>query len=522
MIDLTQRLAAGVQFPLFPGPGSVFSPLILKEDTWAVLEHLGAVQDAAGGPSGLRERASAPAPRVFDRAAPLVAGGKSAQAWELEQLEWEHAYVTRVALAGSDSEDGPDSSLRCPCAEEGRILQHNASDRQRLSPYRCQERATCPACGRAYGQGRGAELVSLMRAVLQPGRLLVRESYALAWNIVMSCDERISDHVNRLVVDGELPELRRVLAQLTEDVQAALSGVFGEGVAAVINWHWWHSSNPLAGTIHLHAHVTVPNVSVVAVAAGEPADLLYESAGPLRERALLSEDELHQLRHGFAVQLARHRWVSKLIRRSGGVPLAENAHVRYSTRLTGGRSSLSHRLRYDSRASVVDVLAVTASEQLRAAKRALWADDLPDDPEELALDSLTQVVRLLDNPVGLAWWVNAAHIWQGIQTTRYTGWLNNRIRAQLGLVREKPDPEDGPDWSSVGSYRLLTFDTGGVEVERFREGKRYVQHWHSDHVQLLPPPVKSSRWLWDDTIRPERLAGPPASWLAHFSLGCSE
>jgi hypothetical protein len=355
--------------------------------------------------------------------------------------------------------------------------------------------------------------------VLQPGRLLARESYALAWNIVMSCDERISVHVNDLVVAGELPELRRVLAQLTEDVQAALSAVFGEGVAAVINWHWWHSSNPLAGRAHLHAHVTVPNVAVVAVPADESADLLYEPAGPLRERALLSEDELHQLRHGFAVQVARHRWAVKLIRRSGGAPLAENAHVRYSTHLTGGRSSLSHRLRYDSRASVVDVLAVTASDQLRAAKRAFWADDLPDDPDEVALDGLTQVVRLLDNPVGLAWWVNAAHIWQGIQTIRYTGWLNNRIRAQLGLVREQPDPEDGPDWFSVGSYRLLTFDSGGVEVERWREGKRYVQHWHADHVQLLPPPVKSSRWLWDDSIRPERMVGPPTSWLAYFGLG---
>ncbi len=503
--DLTQRLPAGVQFPLFSAVGPAALPLILKEDTWAVLGPLGTVQDAVGGPRGLSAPALAPASRPFDRAGPLVTGGKAPQAWALEQLEWEHAYVTRAALVEADP------SLGCPCAEEGRILQHNGSDRQRLSPYRCQERATCPACGRAYGQGRGAELVSLLRAVLQPGRLLARESYALAWNLVLSCDERISSHVNDLVVAGELFELRRILSQLTEDVQSALVGVYGEGVAAVISWHWWHSSNPLAGSTHLHAHVTVPNVSVIA---GEPA-------GSLRERALLADSELQALRHGFAVRVSRHCWAVKLIRRSGGLPLAENVHVRYTTRLTGGRSSLSHRLRYDSRSSVVDVLAVTASDELRAAKRALWADDLPDDPEELALDSLTQVVRLLDNPVGLAWWVNAAHIWQGIQTTRYTGWLNNRIRAQLGLVREKTDPEDAPDWASVGSYRLLTFDGGGVEVERWREGKRYVQHWHADHVQLLPPPVKSSRWLWDDSIRPERVAGPPASWLAQFGLGGS-
>ncbi len=503
--DLTQRLAAGVQFPLFPVKTRPGPPLILKEDTWSVFGPLGTSSAAVGGPPGLRASALAPASRPFDRAGPLVTGGKAPQAWALEQLEWEHAYLTRAALTEADP------SLGCPCAEEGRILQHNGSDRQRLSPYRCQERATCPACGRAYGQGRGAELVSLLRAVLQPGRLLARESYALAWNLVLSCDERISSHVDDLVAAGELHELRRIMAQLTEDVQLALSAVYGVGVAAVISWHWWHSSNPLAGRTHLHAHVTVPNVSVVP---GEPA-------GPLRERALLSEAELHLLRHSFAVRVASHRWSKELIQLSGGAPLAENAHVRYTTRLTGGRSSLSHRLRYDSRASVVDVLAVTASDELRAAKRALWADDLPDDPEELALDSLTQVVRLLDNPLGLAWWVNAAHIWQGIQTTRYTGWLANRIRAQLGLVREKADPEDAPDWASIGSYRLLTFDSGGVEVERWREGKRYVQHWHADHVQLLPPPVKSSRWLWDDTIRPERVAGPPASWLAQFGLGGS-
>jgi hypothetical protein len=503
--DVTRQLSAGVQFPLFPATDSVVLPLILKEDTWSVLSPFETVQDAAGGASALSAPASAPAvpaPRVFDRSRRLEDGGKSAASWHLEQLEWEHAYVTRMALAEYDP------SLGCECAGEGRILQHAHSDRQRLTPYRCQVRATCPACGRSYGQGRGAELVSLLKTVLEPGRLVSRESYALAWHLVISCDQRISDYVNDLVVAGEVAEVRRVLVHLNEDVQSTLEGVYGDGVAAVVNWHWWHSSNPLAGKIHLHAHVTVPNVSVVD---GKPF-------GALREQAKLSDDELFALRHGFAKEVSRHFWVKKLIRRTGGVVLSENVHVKFSTRMTGGRNSLSHRLRYDTRSSVVDVSSVTASDQLRQAKKALWGDGVVDDLEEQQLDELTQVQRLLDNPAGLEWWINAAHLWQGIQTTRYTGWLVNRMRAELGMVREKPDLDENPDWSSVGLYRLLTMDSGGVQVERWREGKRYLQHWHGDYVQLLPPPTKSARWCWDDVIRPERVSGPPVAWLCYLGL----
>jgi hypothetical protein len=497
---VTRQLSAGVQFPLFPVADRGAVPLILKEDTWSVLSGLKTVQDAAGDTRAAAIAVAVPASRVFDRSRRLKDAGKSAAAWRLEQLEWEHAYVIRQALAEFDP------SLGCECAADGRILQHAHSDRQRLTPYRCQVRATCPACGRSYGQGRGAELVSLLKTVLQPGRLVTRESYALAWHLVITCDQRISEHVNDLVNAGELAEVRRVLVQLNEDVQTALEGVYGEGVAAVINWHWWHSSNPLAGKIHLHAHVTVPNVSVVD----------NKPLGALREQAKLSEDELLALRHGFAGQVSRHRWVKKLINRTGVAPLAENVHVKFSTNLTGGRNSLSHRLRYDSRSSVVDVLSVTASDQLRQAKKALWGDESADDSEEQQLDELVQVQRLLDHPSGLAWWVNTAHLWQGIQTTRYTGWLVNRMRAELGMVREKPDPDEEPDWASIGVYRLLTMDDGGVQIERWREGQRYSQHWHGDHVQLLPPPAKSARWRWNDEVRPERVSGPPIAWLHRF------
>ena len=221
--------------------------------------------------------------------------------------------------------------------------------------------------------------------------------------------------------------------------------------------------------------------------------------------------------------MARHDWALIAAPDLLDRPLAENAHAKFSTSLDGGRNSIAHRMRYDARHPVVDVLAVTQPDALRDSRGHV--DGFYSDGLEGAE---TAVHRLEDAPDGLAWWARSASIWQGIQTTRYTGWLQNRPRKALGLVREVEPSEDEPEWSTVGTYRLLNTSDAGARVERWTPGvsvgasgwvdaHTYEQTWHGDHVQLLPPAAVSSSWAWSDALRPLVVAGPPAAWLAVFA-----
>lgn len=435
-------------------------------------------------------------PYRFTRSEPLPAGeGKTEAAWAREQLDWEHVFLTRSVLAQFDQ------ALLAPCADEGRVLQHSMTDRQRLTPYRCQRRCTCPACGRSYGQGKAAELVSLLSAVMAPGRLVLNSPEVKAWHMVLSNDTRVSAFVDELVQAGEVDQLRKVLRHLTEDVQATLVRVFGAGVAAVVVFHWWASSDPLRGRGHLHAHVTVPNVAVVD---GLPV-------GVLRHQGVLDQGELDTLKHEYASAVARHRWARIAAPDLDARPFGENVHVKFSTALEGGRNSIAHRMRYDARHPVVDLLAVTEPAALRDTRRQVdgfYTADL--EGAEIA------VHRLDSNPEGLEWWCRSAQIWQGIQTTRYTGWLVNSTRKKLGLIREVEEETEHPEWSTVGVYRVHQLGAQGVTVERWNQNGRYEQVWHGDHVQLLPPASVSSTWTWNNDLRPERKAGPPEAWLKVF------
>lgn len=497
MTIVAQSLSSNTQLPLFSAPGFDALPLILKEDTWS---GFGPIWSAGVPPT-------AKVVLPFDKAAALAESGRTESSWAAERLEWETLHVLRTLLADVDD------SLCDKCGVEGRVLQHALSDRQRLTPYRCQHRATCPACGRAYSQSRGNELVGLLDAVLEPGRLVVAAPEVSAWHIVLSCDSRISRHVDQLVKALDVDQVRRILRHLTEDVQHTIEHVFGPGAAAVVAWHWWHSSDPLSGH-HLHAHVTVPNVSVTR---DDELGVWSPDMRSLRSRGTLTADELSKLRLEFGRRVTAHRWAKGLV----SAPVAgeslpdqwkSNAHVRF-TRGRDGRG-YEHRLRYDGRTSVSDLYALVEPPELRAA-RQLHADELGES--ELA-GAVVDIAELACNPDALAVWVQAAYLWQGIQTIRYTGWLVNAARKSLGLLRDS-ETEDEPEWTSVGFYTLTDFGPNGLVVERWREGVRRFESWHFDHVQLVPPPSRSTAWQWSDTVRPKRKAGPPLSWLARSGIG---
>jgi len=454
----------------------------------------------AAGHTSSTEDAQPAAP--FDRARPLPVGQghKGQESWARERLEWETAFVLRELLAGYDSR------LEADCGGEGKVLQHALSDRQRLSPYRCQARAVCPCCGRAYGQGRGLELAELVDAVLQPGRLLTVVPQVKAWHTVLSCDSRVSAYVDHLVVLDDRDQLRRVMRHLTEDVHKTVRAVFGPGAAAVVAWHWWNSADPLSGRHHVHAHVTVPNVSV---RLDPDTGAWVPDMRELRRKGKLSSSDLLSLRSTFGAAVASHRWCKAL-----GVTAAnwkQNAHVRFTQQREG--QGYAHRLRYDGRTSVADLLQLVTPDVLRDAGQ-LHAGLLGEDELERAAVDVGEVAC---NDDGLRWWVHAAQVWQGVQTVRYTGWLVNSARKSLGLLKDL-GKEDEPEWSSVGLYRVLNAGAEGVQVERWTSAGRQVQQWHADHVQLLPPPSSPSSWIWDETVRPVAKAGPPAAWLAHSGI----
>lgn len=445
-----------------------------------------------------------PVVRVFDREAPAPLGDgrqRTEDQWLIRQSEWESAFVLRELLAGFDDR------LAADCGGEGKVLQHNLSDRQRLTPYRCQVRSVCPCCGRAYGLEKGLEVAALMDGVLAPGRLVVSAPTVKTWALVLSCDKSLSTHVHDLVIDGKVEPVRKILRHLTEDVQATLRDVFGAGVAAVVSWHWWHSSNPLLGT-HLHAHVTVPNVDVrLDPVSGEWTPTLR----PLRVQGVLSADELRLIREGFGARALSHRWA----RAAGVTSWAPNAHVRFTTTAEG--SGYRHRARYDVRSPVSDLLKMVEPAALRDA-RNLHGEVL-DDTESEALEAAWVDVSELansDNAEALSWWVHAAQFWQSVQTLRYTGWLVNSARKSLGLLKTVSEGE--PEWSSVGLYRLLDVSGLGVRVERFGVAGRREELWHGDHVDLLPPPSVAKGYYWNDAIRPEIKAGPPAAWISRAGL----
>ena len=438
--------------------------------------------------------------RVFDRqsAAPLGEGRqKGDAAWALERAQWETCYVLRELLAQYDER------LSADCGGEGKVLQHAKSDRQRLTPYRCQVRAVCPCCGRAYGLEKGLEAVALLDALMEPGRLLTTVPEVKTWAIVLSSDERLSAYVHQLVIDGKIEQVRKILRHLTEDVQASLVDVFGPGVAALVSWHWWHSGNPLSGT-HLHAHVTVPNVDVRL----DPETGSWRpEMNPLRRRGVLSADELERLRVGYGERVSSHRWT-----KAAGIfrDWRPNAHVRFTTRADG--QGYRHRARYDFRSPVSDLLAMVEPDAVRDA-RQLHADLLTED--EL-MSAAVDVAELACEDEKLSWWVHAAQFWQSIKTIRYTGWLVNSARKSLGLLKLPASGE--PEWSSVGLYRVLNFDSDGVTVERWRAGGRYEEQWHADHVDLLPPPGAARGYKWDDQARPVVRPGPPLAWLIRSGL----
>ena len=447
---------------------------------------------------------AAPVVRVFDRAAPLDLGDGQREEveWRIERAQYESAQVLRSLLAEHDER------LHEACGDEGKILQHSKSDRQRLTPYRCQVRSVCPCCGRAYGIEKGLEVASLLDAVLAPGRLVRSTPTVKTWALVLSCDEQLSAYVHDLVVDGRVEQLRKILRHLTEDVQATLKFVFGPGVAAVVAWHWWHSSNPLAGT-HLHAHVTVPNVDVRLDAdSGEWTPTMRA----LRGMGRLSPADLRSLREGFGERVMAHHWA----RRAGITSWNPNVHVRFTLRADG--QGYRHRARYDARHPVSDLLRVVEPQEITTARNVSDADLT----EQVFLEQLTVDIAELassDNAEALSWWVHASSVWQGVQTIRYTGWLVNSARKRLGLL--KTSSTDGePEWASVGLYRLVSWAEDGVTVERFRNGQRLEEHWHRDHVDLMPPPSKAKGYEWNDSVRPELLtkAPPPLAWLSQSGL----
>ncbi len=374
-------------------------------------------------------------------------------AWAARQDEFFRRRVTRLWLI-----DNAGMVLPSECGETLSRWRHIGTGDQELRPHSCNCRGSCPTCAITYGRGRGATVLELFGSLLTPGRLLEELPNVKARAYVLTLPACVSEHLDGFVMNQDKDGLRVALQQLTGAVQGFLVDIHGAGVASSLSWHWWHSKEPLNGSGHWHVHVLVPNISVID----------GKSCGVLERYGLVSEQALELRRQVWASKVSSCSFIkkAKLV-----IPDELSVHYKFFLHFDGadseadtGAGSLSHRCRYDYRHPMADFDA------------HIQKNGLPEN----GMSSSVQ------------WFLQKCAFLQGIQLVRYTGWLVNVKRKQLGLVIAK----DKSEWEKVsGFYIFESFTDDGVVMRVWHKGVMSYEFWPSKSVRLMPlPRIKRFEW----------------------------
>ncbi len=330
------------------------------------------------------------------------------------------------------------------------------SRREEWRPSCCRGRAVCPHCAVTYGLERGLEVSSLFRALLEPDKLLPVAPTVKVFAEVFTLPDWVSAALDGYVEGKDKKLLRRAVKELTEALKGTLVAFYGDGVAAKVSWHWWHSSDPLKGP-HWHAHVMVPNISIAPLGGGE--------ASMIQSRGVLSPDRLQKLKTLWADAV----FACKFVRELGGESRPELVVDYHFLTRNRGKNSISHRARYDYRHPMQDFAAFVD-------KRGLPSMD--DERVE--------------------WFLSRCEFLQGVQLVRSVGWLSNPKVKKIGLKRVEPESES---WSkdTVHVYQFVRFDEQGAWFTVFNtvlqvgEG---LKHVHRSFLKLGGrPELRRYEWV---------------------------
>jgi hypothetical protein len=330
------------------------------------------------------------------------------------------------------------------------------TNREEWRPSCCRGRAVCPHCAVTYGLERGLEVSSLFRALLEPGKLLSAVPTVKAFAEVFTLPDWVSAALDGYVEAKDKKLLRRAVKELTEALKGTLVAFYGDGVAAKVSWHWWHSSDPLKGP-HWHAHVMVPNISIAPLGGGE--------ASMIQSRGVLSPDRLQKLKTLWADAVFACKFVLEL----GGDSRPELVVDYHFLTRNRGKNSIAHRARYDYRHPMQDFAAFVD-------KRGLPSMD--------------------DGRV--EWFLSRCEFLQGVQLVRSVGWLSNPKIKKIGLKRVEPESEN---WAkdTVHVYQFVRFDEQGAWFTVFNtvlqvgEG---LKHVHRSFLKLGGrPELRRYEWV---------------------------
>lgn len=365
---------------------------------------------------------------------------KAVQDWESEVSRYERLYVLRELMYDSLG------LFPEPCAERAFAWKHKQSGEYQLRPSTCHDRCICPRCAIGYGLERGDELLEFFKTVLEAGQLLDRQPTVKAFAFVLTLPDWLSAHLDSVVGRCHRSDLRNCLGKLTKAAQRTLCAFFGADVGLKVNWHWWHSSDPLSGP-HWHMHVLVPNIRFLA----DGSSTIVQAMGKV------SDDSLDALKVSWAKHVSRLGFVKKLRKQ---VPDALTVNYRFLTKWKG-KYSLAHRCRYDARHPMQDVESWVGVHEDK--------NGLPD----------------LDSP-WLKWFLHRLSVLQGVQLARSLGWCSNAKAKQIGLEKYRPDDA----WERVPGvvYRFMKFDIHGaiVQATDTLTGKHHREAWDRTEINLAP------------------------------------
>lgn len=364
--------------------------------------------------------------------------GDQGKPWDRRQRIWleEIALRARIEEATGDPIRDRDG-FALECANDGWVFQHTERrEAFQLRVHTCKKRGRCPHCGRAYGDEKAGELLSLLHASLDRREEPLKRYDALGWGIILTLPEEVSAHLGALADDFESKKaLSAELTKFVRLVKRFLLRFFHlegepEQLGAVLNLHWWSSKNPL-NPHRWHAHVIVPNVR--------------RDGGELRRKALFSPDAIHRARQRLGVDLAA-AW-------PGLADPAKRANFKLNFFLadTPGRKRLSHRTRYDARHPFQDVL--------KLAMHPMEGRRVYGPGTDAVVARLAERIQWL----------------QGRKLARYVGWLVPQTRKKVGLHRSERQPDM---WVALqdGYRKIVGFTDHGVRVRRFtREGETHVE-----------------------------------------------
>ena len=365
--------------------------------------------------------------------------GDQGKPWDRRQRIWleEIALRARIEEATGDPIRDRDG-FALECAHEGWVYQHTERrDAFQLRVNTCKKRGRCPHCGRAYGDEKAGELLSLLHASLDRRVKPLRKYDAMAWGVVVTLPAEVSAHIGTFADDfAAAKELSAEMTKLVRLVKAFLLRLFHledepEQLGAAINLHWWSSETP-TNPYRWHAHVIVPNVR--------------RDGKALRRKALFSEAALGTAREELR-RLLVATWPTLV-----DPEKRANFQAAYFLADTEGRMKLNHRTRYDARHPFQDVLKL-AMRQKTAAK--VYGTD-----SDAAVARLAERIRWL----------------QGRKLARYVGWLVPQSRKKVGLQRSEREPDM---WVALrdGYRKIVGFTDGGVLVRRFERdgGETHVE-----------------------------------------------